>query len=265
MNEDQLQRIDQYLRGQMPSEERTQFEEQLAVDDALRKEVELARQMNDFLSEEEVSSEIPDNEFVNEARTLIESDEAAAFKAALLKAEDDRASTGPTRPKRNTLLLAASITGLIILIGSFFFFGRNTPQKLFAQYYDQNDLPAFVARGDAASALKDGEVAFQDENYGTAIASFTTYLEEEADPDPNVFIYRGVSFMMSQRYDEAISDFDQMINSDHIDQARGLWFKALTHLKIGDEEKAIEALQTLASDPANFNAAEAETLLDKLK
>ncbi len=262
MNDDQLKKIDQYLMKQMSSEELAIFEEQMSNDDLLRKEVELSKEMNHYLSDEEFSSTIPNNDFVNKTRAFIKSDEAKQFKAKILEIENRK--TIPKLSKKNNFLIAASIAAFIALISSFFFFNESNSQQLYAEFYNQNDLPTFMKRDGVVSTLKDGEMAFLDKDYKKATQLFTTYIDETENPDPNVFIFRGASNMMTNHFDYAISDFDKMIISNHIDHSRGRWFKVLTFLKMNDRASAIISLKKITESNSNFRYNEALELLEKL-
>lgn len=262
MNGDQLKKIDKYLMKQMSSEELALFEEQMSNDDSLRREVELSKEINHYLSDEKLSSKIPNNEFVNKTRAFIKSDEAKQFKTKILKIGDRK--TIPKSSKRSNFLIAASIAAFIALVSSFFFFNESDSQKLYAEFYNENDLPTFMKRGGVVSVLKDGEVAFLDKDYKKAILLFTTYLDETENPDPNVFIFRGVSNMMTNHFDNAISDFDKMINSNHIDNIRGRWFKALAFLKMNDTVRAKISLEKITENSSNFKYNEVLELLERL-
>lgn len=262
MNGDQLKKIDRYLMKQMSSEEENLFEEQMSNDDSLRKEVELSKEINHYLSDEKSSSKIPNNEFVDKTRAFIKSDEAKQFKAKILKIGNRK--TTPKPSKRRSFLIAASIAIFIAIISSFFFFNEDNSQKLYAEFYNQNDLPTFTKRDGIVSILKDGEVAFLDKDYKKATQLFTAYLNETENPDPNVFIFRGASNMMTDHFDSAISDFDKMINSNHIDHLRGRWFKALTFLKMNDKIRARTSLEKITKNSSNFRYNEALELLERL-
>ena len=64
--------------------------------------------------------------------------------------------------------------------------------------------------------------------------------------------------------DNAISDFDKMTNSNHIDHSRGRWFKVLTFLKMNDTTRARISLEKITESSSNFKYDEALELLKKL-
>lgn len=264
MNDEMRLQIERYVMGDMSSEEITNFEEQMTYDQTLRNEVELAKQIRSHLRMDFDEGEIPQNEYVGELRDYLQSDDAKEIKQKLRKVQEEHRNNGERPSGRNRLLVAASLTALIIMAGGFFYFNRNTPDRLYARYYQETDLPSVIKRGGVTDVLEDGVIAFQNENYEEAISILSSYLDESEDPDPAAYIYRGVSRVWTKDYEQALGDFDSMINSGSIDASQGLWFKALAYLKMKDKRKAIDILETIVQNPSNFKSTEARELLDRL-
>jgi tetratricopeptide (TPR) repeat protein len=257
--------IDDYLTDNLSLEERKIFETKMQGDKELKKEVDLVKKLNIFLSNNAISESFEESELSNKLKKEIEKEESIKLKETILKINKEYKKDTIKKNNKSFFLIAASFA--LIAIGSLtFFFNNNSSQNLFAQYYSSNDLPAIIKRGDQKNALEKGVIQFDDKAYQQAKELFNIYIQENrTSVNPSVYIYLGVTNWELGKYKEATNSFDKMINSDSLDKSKALWFKALMYLNIDDKEHAIGTLNELINDPSNFKYSEAKEILSKIK
>ncbi len=256
-------KIEAYISNSMSKKEMHSFEKQLENDAELKKEVELAKELNHFLKDDMVNKH-SDTELSKKINTFLKSDEASKLENKLLKVKNEykRAQVKPKTKKY--FLVAATIVFLLISSISYFFLQQNNSKKLFAQYYSVNDLPSVIKRGNQQDNLVQGVLKFKKLDYKEALKMFDSYKNADNDINPSVYLYAGIANMELEQYDKALSEFDKMILSNSIDRSKGLWFKALLYLKKQDETNVKITLKKIVENSGNFKFKEAKELLQNL-
>ena len=150
------QKIDQYLSGQMTVTESVQFENELAQDEAMQREVELQQV----------------------AMQAIRMKGEGYVKSILQKHESDRYSIF----ERGSLLAILAV--LIGSLGLLYFYKKpqvDTKQQIFAQYFEPYKSPTVLRGTDqAASAWSRGSHAYANGDYRLAAQEFSS-IESEAN------------------------------------------------------------------------------------
>ena len=265
MMDDNLQyKIEQYLSGMMPPDEVVEFEKLIKEKPEVEKELTLFKEINHHLIGNREDYDIPDNEYSNELRSFLKGEESKEIKQGILKIGEEHTRNN-RRPRRSSrLLIAASIASILFVSLGYWFFGNSSTEDLYLQYYTQEDLPSVIKRGDDHSLLEQGVLSFQDEQYRDAISYFNNYIKEQQDIDNVVYLYSGMSHLLMKHWELALQDFETMAQSNSLDASKGLWFKALVYLKMGDESKAKKQLQQITQSKSNFNYNKAVMLLKEL-
>ena len=263
MNDELKLKIESYLGGSMSAEEAESFSREIEMDPNLKAEVQLSADINFHLAEKALGSDIPDNEYTRTLKSYFQSDEAKEIEVKLRQVQSDYKESQDSSKRPKLYLYAAILTILIITTIGVFFFGSDTNSQLYASYYSPKDVPSIVTRGDE-TALNLGAAAFQNKEYAEAMKVFENYLNSEANFNPSVYIYTGLSNLELGQHTEAISEFDKLINSNSIDSSKGLWFKALAYLKMDQTEDAKQVLEIITESSNNFNYNKARELLDEL-
>jgi len=265
MNDQLRLKIEAYLGDSMSPEEALAFEQQMAEDPQLKEEVLLSRQANLHLTGN-FDSEHPNNKYTQELRSFLDSDEAKKLKSTIQRVGNEhKLESKGAHQRRRYLLVAATVALLIVSSIGFFFLKDPGPEKLFAQYYTNDDLPSVITRDDGLTLFENGVLAFQDANFQEALEYFEQYENETGSKEVSLSLYRGATYLELNNSEAAIQEFDQVIASNSLDRSKGLWFKAMAYLKSKDETKAIEMLIEITEDASNFNAEEAMDILAKLK
>ena len=156
------------------------------------------------------------------------------------------------------------ITALLIAGNGLFFTKTQTSEELFDQYYRTEDLPSFRKRDSDTSTLQEAITFFNNKEYKEAITVFNAYTNAQGDASLTIYVYTGISYAALGDEQQAVEAFDRLINSESIDRFKGLWFKALSQLKLGNKVRAREALVILKSK-TSFKSKETEELLKQLE
>ncbi len=256
-------KIEAYISNSMSKEEMYSFEKQLENDAELKKEVELAKELNHFLKGDVINKH-SDTELSKKINTFLGSEEAGNLESKLLKVKNEYKSAQVKPKNKKYLLAAATIAFLLISSVSYFFMNQNTTEKLFAQYYSVNDLPSVIKRGNNQDQFTEGVLKFKTLDYKEALKLFDSYKNTDNDLNPSVYLYAGIANMELELYNKALLEFDKMVRSNSIDRSKGLWFKALLYLKKQDEVNAKITLGKIAENSKNFKFKETEEILKKL-
>ncbi|WP_299219936.1 tetratricopeptide repeat protein [uncultured Aquimarina sp.] len=259
--------IDAYLRDELSIEDRALFEQLLQNDPELVKEFKVHQEL--FAQVDESvwidKSFTPDIEEVKEVENYFRSAEAKKLKDTIAKVQANYQKKNNTSFLKNRLFLsvlaAASITIFVVL---YTMNSNDSSQDLYAGYSEWQDLPSLTSRSDE-SQLAEGQRLFEQKKYDESYVLFKEYIKDKNELLPSVLIYSGLSALELDKYTEAISYFDQIINSDTIDQSKGYWYKALVYLKQDKKNTAIKVLEIILKDKQNYNFDKAQALLKKLQ
>ncbi|MEM7086273.1 MAG: hypothetical protein AAF489_08835 [Bacteroidota bacterium] len=265
MNDELQLKVEQYISGSMSASDALDFEKLMETDAALKAEVTLAKQLNFHLSGTTDDSEVPNNEYTQNLKSFMESEEAKELKETLRTVQSER-RVPKFRSKKRRIIFAAAAAVVIFLISAIGLIFKTEPgtEKLYAQYYSTNDLPSVIQRGTSNSLLKQGAVAFQNENFSDALAYFEQYDASTEEPDMALYLYKGATLLELGNYYGAIQEFELAIDSQSIDASKGFWFKAMAYLKSGDVSNAKYVLSDIASHVWYYNHDKAKELLKKL-
>ena len=260
-------KIENYLNDHMSAPDRAAFEEEIRKDPELAEEVEIHRQI--LLQYDEDSwafaKKSSDNDDARALETYFKSGEAEDLSGAIQEAGDLYKSHNSRIRRRKFFYYAAASVALLLLAGNFFI-NRNTPESLYADYANWDEIPSLTLRGENTNALAEGEQHFKQEKYEEAIEVFETYTEEhDATQNAQLLTYLGAAYLEAGQYENAINIFDTLQNANTLDSDKALWYKALTYLKQDDKEKVIQQLETLLSNPGHPYVKEAESLKSRLK
>lgn len=259
-------KIESYIGNFMSKEEALLFEKQIKKDGTLQKEVALAKELNQFLRDDFIdSNKSNNNEFKKEIKKFLKTDEAKQLEKKLLKVKNEYKSDN-LKPKKKKYFYAAAVVAFLfmsVLVYNNVNQSAN-PEKMFTEYYSLNDLPSIIKRDNYQDDFIKGVLKLKELKYSEALALFNRYKTNTKNMDKTVFIYTGITNMELENYDNAIVEFDKMIESNLIDHSKGLWFKALLYLKKQDKINAKNTLEIIVSDTTNFKFKAAKELLDKL-
>lgn len=239
------EQIDDYIMGVLEEEKRPLF------DKTLRKDQDL-------------------NIRLNQRRELIKGIEAY-HRLQLknkLKQIHEKAFVSPVQPiaKRRNLRPWISIAAAIaLLVVALVWITNQTPasEQLFADHFQAYEL-SLSQRGDTEQELVQLEKLYNNKDYEAALPLFESLLQENEE-SIQLQLGAGVTKLSLGNPKEALAYFNRIIRSNDLlfkDQA--IWYAALAHLKMDDQEAAKKQLELLANDPDADHHQDAVTLLEKL-
>ena len=227
--------IEDYLLGQLSPEEKATVERRLITDAAFAEAFQLQKSMLAFLVKENNKGQlIPQLEELGKKHF-------EKTPAKTIGINRRRILTG--------LAIAASIALLIFALNQIF------QQPLYDQYAIHQPLN-LIEKSESAPTAAQAQEQFNNKNYKGAYQSLTTYLEQFPD-DTKALLAKGISALELNRYEEALTIFDQIHQGSTVFQSTGTWYLALTYLKQKNFEKAKEFLNQIPrSDRLLYNKAQ---------
>ncbi len=266
IDENTYLKIEAYLGGDMTPEEQAQFETMIAQDSELQKEVELSNQINHYLNDEAwlANDKTKNSKAKQELEDYIKSDEAAQIKSKIQLAGNTYKEVKNKSSKIQYFIGAIAAVFIVGLLVTSLVFNKTNNDDLYAAYYSTDDLPSLVKRGVDNNELNSAIIEFKNKDYEKAIHSFQEYQDKSQEDEPLLNAYIGFSYLELDMPEEALKNFDILLNSDIIDSSKALWYKSLVYMKIGDTKNLKSTLSTIISNPENFNHKKAIQLQEKL-
>ncbi|MFD2561660.1 tetratricopeptide repeat protein [Aquimarina rubra] len=257
--------IDDYLSGAMSASEKQAFEERLRTDSALAEELKLQKEMLTMYEDQQWLEGDRDALKTKEAKQLqsfFESDEATSLKSTINQVITENRS-GSKHKTFWFIGIAASIA--VLLTVSLFVFKENNYDELYASYVHMDEIPSLVTRGeDTNKLLENAQLLFEDKKYQEATESFAAYHKAEEAIDPLSYIYNGMAYTELNKFDEALSQFELLANSETLQAKKANWYKALVYLKQKKKRKLTDVLKSIIADKNNYKYQEAQELLEKI-
>ncbi|MEM9830928.1 MAG: hypothetical protein AAF944_09825 [Bacteroidota bacterium] len=223
--------IQRYLDGDMSSEERREFESQLATDAELQQEVKEYEQLQQAI--------------------LFQKRRAVWNKVQQLEAQsaDNTISIDRNTNKTNWLPLAiAASVALLVIVGLFFWDQRAlTPQELASQNFTpfMNEF-VFESRSETSSIKQKAFSAYDNKNYKQAIEYFEQYESNSKDMTSTFFL--GNTYLATEDYESAIEVFEKYLNNYDVYVEDATWYLFLSYLGAGNLERA----RWIAEDKKRF-------------
>lgn len=224
ISQEEFERIERYLIGEMPEAERLAFEQEMAADAALRQYVK------------EIRIILQEVETTNLRQTLDKfHEEIAATKTVPLSLQSKKLAWIPWTVAASLILAL----GLWVLVGG----GQSANERLFTTYFEP-DPGLVTAMGVSDQYEFDrGMVDYKLGQYQSAIERWEKLLQQKPKNDTlNYFL--GASYLASEQGDKASSYFQTALESQSsIFTDDAWWYLGLTWLKQGEIDKAKDALQ----------------------
>ncbi len=243
MNEFDHDKIGKYLDGEMNAEEQQSFEEQLRQNDALQKEVQLTREVNETLG-----MKLNPGKSELELRSTLDEMRNEYFS--------DGISPGQSQAKlvlfrRSSWLAAAAAVIIVILLLTIW----SPWQKDLYNQYASIEMPGMAERGSHADILlKQAAGYFNAKKFETAIPIFEAILKD--DPQNSfVHFYYAIALLESGKVDKSRYEFLQLYNGSSIFRHDAAFYIALSYLKEKDTAACKQWLDKIPADAGVFNKA----------
>ena len=240
--EDQLDRIEKYLLGDLPSEEKVAFESEIESNPSLREKVDHHRQMLRGL---EIG-------FNRELKSALQKEETIDIKFASTKSRK--------------LYYPIGIAASIVLVVSVIFVLRESSvssTELFASYYQPYaNIESPVSRSE--SNENNPYALYESGDFQIALPLFEKLIKENPSNPAPVF-YAGICNLELDRVKTSISYFDLIESFENNKYSRpALWYLGLSYLKLKERQKAINTFELLAKG-SDIYAGNSEEILKNLQ
>lgn len=229
--------IEKYFAKSLNNDEQSIFDQLMQTNDAFREQV---------VYEEEVQKAITLNE-------------RQALKKKLQSFETKK-------KKRNYTIWYAAASFVVMLgIGFWTFSNQVGTNAIYEEYYQSYpNAVAPTVRGENSTDIKsEAFYSYDSGDYAKALTLFSKLYDTEKE-DYSLF-YKSLSLMELKLYDEALTSFEQFdLQKNNGFTPYVKWYKALTLVKLEQEEKALVLLQELANstNPMQKMAKELVTELE---
>ncbi len=236
ISQEEFEEIERYLLDRLPKTQREDFGKRMESDPALREEVALQQK-------------------------LMTAVELGAFGTDLKEPSSFRTKTRKI-PSDNVWLYAAVLVGVVISS----YLGwvllreagpRSSTDLYTAYFYPDPGLPVVMSSTDDYE-FYDGMVSYKEGHYAAAFDTWSTLATAGALTDTLAY-YLGMAALNQGKTDVATHYLDPLIQAasgEFYDKA--LWYRALVHLKEGENATAADLLARLPTEPR------VEALLDEL-
>lgn len=179
--------------------------------------------------------------FQKKVKRAITSAERTALKKKLQAFEE-------TKPKVKSFKVWYVAASIVLICGLGFYFTQQSTTTIYDDYYQSYpNVVAPTVRGENSNDIKSKAFfEYDNGNYAKALTLFSKLYETEKE-DYSLF-YKSLSFMELKRYNEALTSFEQFdLQKNNGFTPYVKWYKALTLVKLEQEEKALVLLQELAN------------------
>ena len=249
MNET-LQYIDQYFTGELNDSQRIEFEKRCEDDRDFAGEVAAYISMRAALRQSLHDSKKKEFETLYREKSL-------------------HPETSPAESPRKVVPLLAFLSGIaatIFIVAGLYFYNRQPDAQRLAEAYITNNLQNMsVTMGAEQDSLALGINAYNEKNYARAERIFKSLAMDESVGFESTK-YLGLVYLQTDSYENAIMQFQRLLEDQEAFANPGLFYKAVTLMKRSqgnDVEEAKKILQTIVQNKmAGYK--EAERWLEKL-
>lgn len=270
MKTDRTKILDDFLTGKLTGRERMDFEKELETNAGLRNELQLERDLNNVIINEDVDL------FREKLIAVRNGMDKKQLDGSPVKSNGNGIGSVKKRnlfsigTKQTWFLVAASIVVMAAIFSFLFHFTNKsyTDRELYAMYYEpyQSDIVDRSNNELDNSLLLTGIDAYNKGDYLKSSDLFNAVLIEEPENMVARF-YGGISNLQNDETQEAIAGFQYIINNNgflFVEQAR--WYLALTLLKsdTDQQDKALELLKELRDNNGD-RSEDAVGLIEKIE
>jgi tetratricopeptide (TPR) repeat protein len=239
------ERIDRFLRGELPEEEKKALETELSQNADLASELALQKDMEAFLRKQTQRAALRDQ---------LQAVGGEFFQPAE-KAEPGRIVSLPRRQTLRWVIgIAATVT--LLLVARFLL-----QPNLYDQFAQHPPLAMIEKSNEAQDNLAAMEAAFNQQDYARALPLLEAYQRQKPE-DLQVELYLGICWLETQQYAKANTVFQKISQTESSFKDYGQWYLALSYLKQGNKTACRKILLEVPAE-SEF-AAKAQKLLKRL-
>ncbi|RRQ47445.1 hypothetical protein DZC72_17790 [Maribacter algicola] len=160
--------------------------------------------------------------------------------------------------------LAAASVVVLIAVGFFWNKNDNSPEKLFAAYYQtaSNTSHPIVRDNGTQNATTKAFVAYEMGLYQEALGLLESAYASSNNPE--LLFYKAICYLQNNEPAMAVETFQKHLKFGDRLKEKSKWYLALAYLKVGDKRQAKNVLDQIVIEPNSYNSAKAKELLARL-
>jgi len=233
------EKIDRFLRNELPEEEKKAFEAELNQNADVAGELALQKDMEQFLRKQEKRTALK-----NQLNSI-----GPEFFQASVKPEPGRIVPLQRRQTLRWVIgLAAAIA--LLLVARFVF-----SPSLYDQFGQHPPLAMIEKSNATQDNLAAMEAAFNQKNYTAALPLLQAYVREKPG-DLQAELYLGICLLETGQYADARAVFTKISQTQSSFMDFGQWYLALSYLKEGDKAACRRVLLELPEESEFFQKAQ---------
>ncbi|MCT4628908.1 hypothetical protein [Winogradskyella sp.] len=224
ISQKEFESIEAYLNNKLSGNDLSEFEKKLKTD-------------NDFATKVEDIKTI-----LMGVETQALKEQFEVFHEELFSDQKDPITFEPKVKFLNWKRIAVA-AALIIATGSFWFFGGNSNERLYANYFTPDPgLPTTMSSNENYE-FYEAMVSYKQGHYKKALSTWQDQLKTKTSNDTlNYFI--GSTLLADKKESEAISYLLEVTKQEHtVFKNDAFYYLGLAYLKTNDKDKAISALK----------------------
>jgi tetratricopeptide (TPR) repeat protein len=232
--------IDRYMNGEMEKEELNWFEGEVNKDKTLSAEIKL---------QYEIGSSILDEEEMDLRAQLGKIEQQVLPKKAKFVSFRNM-NRGAAAAVASILLLLAVAAWLLLSHGI-----PRSNDQLFARYYEPYKSLASVRSGDQVvdNLLTNALQNYEKGDFIAALSLFEQVLVADSKDATSRF-YQGISFLETQKYQNAGNSFHSVINHrDNLFIEQAQWYLGLCYLRTDESEKARDQFNRIVDSKGHYS------------
>ncbi len=266
-----LDKIDQYIKGELEGDTLSAFEQELESNEALREEMIIQKRLFDAISHNSSELDLVPNMTDKEIQEKSKNPEYQSVSDKIRATGIEFTQNNPSTKKSmgaKIMRLAPAIAAIFLVVVISTVYLVNNNQSIDQYYYDNvnwhAELISFTEKGDSKNNYASAEKFFEAKNYSKTIEALKD-INPEDELYPYGLMYLGASYANLNKDQEALQVFNQLAQmNEFAESSKGLWYAALIHLKLKDEEKAKEVLNAILKDVGNYHYKDAKQILEDL-
>ncbi|MFT3703436.1 MAG: tetratricopeptide repeat protein [Agriterribacter sp.] len=243
-----MEYIDNYFKGSNSQAQKQEFERRIVEDASFAEEVAF------YISTHQIAQQ----------QSLEEKKQR--FRDIYNEQKENTAAPAPVR-KFSRYAMAASITGVLLILSLVFLFRNNSsPQQMADAYAKENWKKLGVSMDNDRNSLQHGLKLYNDGKFAESAIIFESVLKTDSTND-YAKRYLGIAYFSAGDFEKALQCFSLLAANTSLQSNPGMLYKAVTLLKrnkSGDKEAAKDLLQKIVDDDLE-GKPEAEEWLHKLK
>ncbi len=245
-------KIEKYLAGELSQEEKNSFDNLLKKDNELKELLVLHAEVNKSIRENDIHNF---RSRLQEIYTkFTEKKTNTSFK--------EFSNIKITWPK---VSVAAFILFAVIAGSLFLFEQKKIPTtELYSQYYSPYETDIDVRSvNQSQNSLTQAVLLYTKKDYNAAFELLGAQLNENMN-DPAVRFYYGLTAIELNRYETAIYQLNELVNSNQQPfSINAKWYLGLCYLKLNEEDKAKSYFEDIANEDGYYSQ-QAREILKKL-